>query len=423
MSDNFRKLLEQQEALRRAVDPFEDMRKLAPSWSDTINSLGVGSETLSFLKQYEKERKLLSSIVDDYRISGVSAETLMRISEDAEMHRGLLEGPIEEARRMGFLDPHSDIRSAMETALEANRAYERMFRLPELDETMRLATQAMNANSLTVQAFSAGSGVTDLQSRMGAIRAPWLNMELLERSSQAFTELQAIGQMVTQRNSFDGSLAGLLRSSLGDWRDLVTIDPELLINPHERTELYVERGFNPALTDFTVPAFEESLEVAGFYDSKQSEESDEYVDVDEAGLARNRAAFDRLQRFEIAVRRFINDTMQAAYGDGWYKRQLPNGMLDRWMEKKEAARKAGEPDRPLIEYADFTDYRTIIERKDNWNDVFKSVFGRPDDVRESFQRLFPVRIATMHARIITLDDELFLLTETKRILRAIRRIN
>ena len=82
--------------------------------------------------------------------------------------------------------------------------------------------------------------------------------------------------------------------------------------------------------------------------------------------------------------------------------------------------KAGYSEQPLIDYADFTDYRAIIERKDNWNAVFKPVFGRAEDVRESFQRLFPVRITTMHARLITRDDELLLLVETKRVLKAIR---
>ena len=52
--------------------------------------------------------------------------------------------------------------------------------------------------------------------------------------------------------------------------------------------------------------------------------------------------------------------------------------------------------------------------------MFKPVFGRAEDVRESFQRLFPVRITTMHARLITRDDELLLLVETKRVLKAIR---
>jgi hypothetical protein len=50
-----------------------------------------------------------------------------------------------------------------------------------------------------------------------------------------------------------------------------------------------------------------------------------------------------------------------------------------------------------------------------------AIFGRKEDVQESFLRLFPVRVCTMHARIILLDDELLLQVETRRILRAITR--
>lgn len=53
--------------------------------------------------------------------------------------------------------------------------------------------------------------------------------------------------------------------------------------------------------------------------------------------------------------------------------------------------------------------------------MFRPVFGRAEDVRESFQRLFPIRIATMHARLVTLDDELLLRVETRRVLKAIAR--
>jgi hypothetical protein len=90
--------------------------------------------------------------------------------------------------------------------------------------------------------------------------------------------------------------------------------------------------------------------------------------------------------------------MQASYGEHWMKHQLPSGMMDAWRAKRDKAVKAGEVERPLIDYADFTDYRQIIERGDNWKTAFKPIFGRPEDVRESFQRLFPVRIATMHIR-------------------------
>ncbi len=111
--------------------------------------------------------------------------------------------------------------------------------------------------------------------------------------------------------------------------------------------------------------------------------------------------------------------MAEAYGEHWMKHQLPANMLDSWHDKRDKAVRAGEIEQPLIDYADFSDYRSIIERKDNWNNVFKPVFRRVDDVRESFQRLFPVRITTMHARIVTLDDELLLRVETRRVLKAI----
>ena len=106
------------------------------------------------------------------------------------------------------------------------------------------------------------------------------------------------------------------------------------------------------------------------------------------------------------------------FGEKWVKQQTPQRTYESWLDKKEKAIKAGAPERPLIEYADFSDYRTIIERGDNWNAVFQPIFGRVEDVRESLQRLQPVRIATMHARWITLDDEALLIFETKRLLKA-----
>lgn len=86
--------------------------------------------------------------------------------------------------------------------------------------------------------------------------------------------------------------------------------------------------------------------------------------------------------------------------------------------KTSKARDVGEPESPLIAYADFTDYVQIIIRKDNWDAVFEPIFKRRMLVQESFQRLYPIRICTMHARFITQDDELYLLVETQRLLKA-----
>jgi len=40
-------------------------------------------------------------------------------------------------------------------------------------------------------------------------------------------------------------------------------------------------------------------------------------------------------------------------------------------------------------------------------------------VPESFQRLYPIGIDTMHARPITLDDELLLYVEARRLMKMI----
>ncbi len=419
MSDDIRRLFEQQEAVRRLVDPLGDLQHLIDPLGDAYARLGIGSETIRFLQQEEERRRLLSGLIGDYGRALVDDGSIAQLAGEAERHHSLLEGPIEEARRLGLLDPNSDVRRSMTAAIETHQAYERMFRRPELDEIGRLAQEALASDTLAASAFGGDRSGAALEAAMRAMGNPWLNIDHVDCSARAFAELQAMGRILGQCSPFEGALAASLRPSLGDWRDHLTPPRDLLADPMLRSGFYLERGFDPALTDFPVPAFEESVEAAGLQERHERPTEAEGDSVED-GFARAREAFDKLQRFEIVIRQFIQKTMHAAYGEEWMKRQLPNGMLDVWHAKRDTAVKAGEAKRPLIDYADFTDYRQIIERADNWRTVFKPIFGRPEDLRESFQRLFPVRIATMHARVVTLDDTLLLIVETKRVLRAIQ---
>ncbi len=54
----------------------------------------------------------------------------------------------------------------------------------------------------------------------------------------------------------------------------------------------------------------------------------------------------------------------------------------------------------------------------NWNAAFAPFFKRQESVRESFQRLYPIRLDTAHARLITQDDELLLYVEVKRLVKV-----
>jgi hypothetical protein len=394
MTDAFRRMMEEQERLRRILDPLADMRK----------HLGVVETARAIFDQHREREKLLATLG--------SASMLPNTIANIEETRKLVEGPAREAQRIGLLGPGSDLQNTISAMVEAAEARNRAFRLPAGIELQGLARQALASSELARSAFNPNT----LQEAMARLETPWLSIAEAQRSSIALADVLAIGRDVQSLQPFAERLTSALRPKLGDWRESVSIPEEVILDPVLRSGLYREFGFDPALTDFSVAAFEQTVRIAGLDEEVDAEPEDD-------GFKRADEAFARLRRFEIRVRRFIDQVMRAEFGDDWMKHQLPTGMLDRWQEKRRIALDTGEEEQPIIDYADFTDYRPIIERKGNWARVFKAIFRRPDDVRESFQRLFPVRIATMHARIVTLDDELLLLVETKRILRAIGRVS
>lgn len=257
---------------------------------------------------------------------------------------------------------------------------------------------------------------------MEAMRSPWLGAQNALRSVTGFAELQGIGRAL-QRSlpAFDERPSDALRAGLGDWREPIDWPSSTFDDPLARSAFYIERGFNSALTDFPAPAFAEGLAIAGLAETPPVDGygHPEGDDEDEEGFARANAAHDRLLRFETRVRRFIEERMLAACGAQWVKQRVPGSLRGAWAEKKRKALDGGAPDLLLIAYADFLDYMQLITQRNNWEEVFKPVFRWQESVRESFQRLLPIRLATMHARIITQDDQLYLLAETTRILKAI----
>ena len=141
-------------------------------------------------------------------------------------------------------------------------------------------------------------------------------------------------------------------------------------------------------------------------------------DHEEEGLVRTNMARDSIIKLEMLTRDFIDKQMTVAFGPEWPKHKLPNRMYLQWKEKKQKAQQGGRGEDALIAYADFTDYVQVICKRDNWRVVFAPIFGRKEDVVESFQRLHQVRLDTMHARQITQDDALLLYLETSRLLKA-----
>lgn len=361
-------------------------------------------------------------------------ETLKRIREDAAWHdaaegfksertwmRAAL-GPAAELGLTGSI-PSVDLSGgALAQARQILAEYQSRFHLPAIGETASLFA--------TIQSVGPSSAMgswqhyaREIQRAAEAMRTPWLDMQDKLQSVAGFAELQRIGLSLREHRPFDDDLSALLRGSLGDWRGAITLPENVIDDAWARTEFYAERGFDPRLTRFPREAFEQGTLLAGlrdtpppFLDEYNGQAGEEDEDV---GFERTNNAHDRLMRFEHQLRRFIDAAMTAAFGESWIKHRVPDEIRKKWQEKQQKARDHGEPAHPLIAHADFTDYLPIITRKDNWSQVFETMFRRRESVQESLQRLYPIRLCTMHARIITLDDQLYLFAETRRILLAI----
>jgi hypothetical protein len=359
------------------------------------------------------------------RASRLAVEAILAAEKGSILAQSAL-GPVWKLQQADILAQDLRLRREMDLAREVKENFEERFRLPDIAETARMLAEFKESSFSEI--FAQHAGLEDnLKQAMASMRTPWLDSYAAMPSIAGLAHVQSIGHALHSLPAFDEQLSATLRQSLGDWRDPIAWRPEIFTDLTARSDFYTSLGFDPAMTAFPIPAFEQALDIAGLPDEplpvdggfKPSQR--DAVDKEEQGLMRTNAAHDRLQRLERQLRGFVNERMSAFFGANWPKHRLPNGLLDKWREKKQAAEQMGAEERELIDYADFTDYEAVICRLDNWREVFAPFFIRRESVRESFQRLHPIRLDTMHARLVTQDDELLLRVEIMRLVKAIKR--
>jgi hypothetical protein len=324
------------------------------------------------------------------------------------------------------LKNHASLSNASNLARDA---FERstQFSLPAMSVTQDyLGTfQAEQVDFLKTARISLfDGGISDALARM---RTPWLNLNKVTESISGVVGLHALGLSLSTQAPFDRATTQLVRNALGDWRDFSTPSNPSVLEAPDREIYYRERGLEPTLIEFPAEAFEQLAEDTGLTAGINALIS--LFDIDPQGTALSEAALHRatvayrlLLQLEVCLRRFIHGAMKKEFGEDWPRQRLPPSIYELWKDKQSKAEAKGEAPCPLIEYADFTDYLTIIQRRDNWSAVFKSMFHRKEDVVESLQRLGPLRLSTMHARPtnITNSDIIMLLSETTRIVGITR---
>jgi hypothetical protein len=388
-------------ALAAAQQVLSDYDKIAGSTTAAFEALRRAAEpAVAAIKAFNVDDKNLRALIAHFERQRDIVRTIG--SSDLNMLKSL-----------------SSFKHDIQAAHQALGAFNARFELPPLKEISALLA-ASEKSGLALQMPKLCESAATLTSAMEAMRSPWLDIQNKLGSVSAFAELQSLGLALKQLPAFSDPLADQLRVSLGDWRHQITWPEDIFRDAVERRGFYVDKGFDLRLTDFPVRAFREGIAIAGIYDGPSpAEVANVPLEHQEDGFRRTNAAHDRLQRFETRVREFISERMTAYFGPDWIKHNVSGEMREQWQRKRETGRANGEHDWPLLTYADFTDYAQIITRRDNWEAVFRSFFRRREFVLEAFQRLYPVRICTMHSRIVTPDDELYLYVETKRFLAAI----
>ena len=347
-------------------------------------------------------------------------ETLFRLEAKVMTYdhiRNMLK--LQEQLRANSL-PHV---RALQTLTENQHHMMQRFYLPEVSGAISLLQQLDNTLSNVMDRYHVQ--MREIHRSFETVSNSWVDPENKLKSLYGFVALKGIGHALNAMRPFEAGLTEALRIDIGDWRDDIKWPADAEDDPILRTSFYEEQGLNPNLTAFPSSTFEELVISSGIRASATHDSDDDYLDYEqeepelETGFRRTNDAHDVIQRFETRLREFIDERMKDQYGSDWIKRHISGEMKKQWNEKQQKAKDNGDIVWPLIAYSDFSDYVEIITQKDNWEEMFKEVFVRKTSVQESFQRLFPIRICTMHSRPITQDDELYLFVETKRVLKAI----
>ena len=114
-----------------------------------------------------------------------------------------------------------------------------------------------------------------------------------------------------------------------------------------------------------------------------------------------------LFQIENALRELIIESLSDVVGPKWYKHRLPPDILDKYRKGIDYERASNWvrliPHHPIY-YVEFPDLKKIIERSDNWRDVFRGISPRKDILIATLSELEPVRNKVAHNRVMTQDD-------------------
>ena len=110
---------------------------------------------------------------------------------------------------------------------------------------------------------------------------------------------------------------------------------------------------------------------------------------------------------EVGLRELIIESLELSAGPQWYKQRVPGPIYQsslKRLREERASRWTTIVNHHPIYYTNFAELKVIIERNDNWRDVFEPIFKDKVVLVGTLQELDPVRNKIAHNRRATEID-------------------
>lgn len=253
---------------------------------------------------------------------------------------------------------------------------------------------------------------TSLAERMAQLQTPWVIEDHLGVSILGFARISRLHDISSSAEPFSPESQEIFLEELGE---PVAFDENQL--PEDRETAQIDAGLNAEVVAFPKDAYPQVLFSAGF-DLHFEAIAPVRTDSGEVGQYNpQHAGF--LGEIENRLRALIEAELHRIEGETWLRRRVHSDLRRKWQDRKTAEHGQRGDSFPLLYYADFMELMHIICEGRNWNEAFARFFVSKQDFQVSMQRLAPVRNTIGHNRPLVRTDQLILVAEGTRILRAL----
>jgi len=229
-------------------------------------------------------------------------------------------------------------------------------------------------------------------------------------------------------NIFLRVLAEILKYQKGNWdkQEVKALIEEPL--KHYFEEEFEEIKEIRALTSNEAGRARVALEIIQRINLKEENFARDFI---EEAKKRERLAFEKsepyqkLKELETSIRLFIQEKLENI-SKNWWKERIPSDVQEK---AKQNLQKSQSPwpwvtdeNRSPVFYIDFPDYAKIMQRKDNWNEIFSKIFKDQSVIFSKLKELENIRNKIAHTRPLNAQESTTLELYTSQILKVVKPI-